>query len=52
MPGMTSVKIDTTAIPKIEVNLLCGTFLKAIEAFYKDPKNRAEFEAWKARGAA
>ena len=42
---MEPVKIDTTAIPKIEVNLLCGTFLKAIEAFYKDPKNRAEMLA-------
>lgn len=47
MPDMTPVKIDTAAIPKVEVNLLCRTFLEAIEGFYKDPKNIAEFEAWR-----
>ena len=32
---MKPVKIDTTAIPKVEVKLLCSTFLEAIRAFYE-----------------
>ena len=43
---MNPVKIDTTAIPKIEVKLLCSTFLEAVRAFYEDPQNLADFEAW------
>lgn len=50
---MNPVKINTQAIPKIEVNLLCSTFLEAVQAFYEDPQNAAEFEAWrKARATA
>lgn len=50
---MNPVKINTQAIPKIEVNLLCSTFLEAVQAFYKDPQNAAAFEAWqKARSTA
>ena len=46
-------KIDTAQMPKIEVKLLCSTFLEAVQAFYDDPQNRAEFEAWmKARSSA
>lgn len=41
------VKIDTSAIPKVEVRLLCKTFLDAVKAFYKDPKNLAGFEEWR-----
>lgn len=49
---MKPVKIDTAAIPKVEVKLLCSTFLEAVQAFYKDPQNLADFEAWqKARTA-
>lgn len=36
---MNPVKIDTAAMPKIEVKVLCSTILEAVEAFYKDPKN-------------
>ncbi len=43
---MDPVKIDTVAMPKIEVKVLCSTILEAVEAFYKDPKNLAAFEAW------
>lgn len=43
---MDPVKIDTAAMPKIEVKVLCSTILEAVEAFYKDPKNLAAFEAW------
>lgn len=43
---MNPVKINTAAIPKIEVKLLCSTFLDAIEAFYEDPKNQTAFEEW------
>ena len=43
---MNPVKIDPAAMPKIEVKVLCSTILEAVEAFYKDPKNLAAFEAW------
>lgn len=50
---MKPVKIDTAAIPRIEVKILCGTFLEAVQAFYQDPQNLADFEAWrKARATA
>ena len=39
---MNPVKIDTAAMPKIEIRLLCSTFLEQIKAFYA-----AAFEAWK-----
>ena len=44
--SMKPVKIDTQAIPKVEVKLLCNTILEAVQAFYKDPQNVAAFEAW------
>lgn len=44
---MNPVKIDMAAMPKIEVKVLCSTILEAVEAFYKDPKNLAAFEAWR-----
>ena len=43
---MNPVKIDTAAMPQIEVKVLCSTILEAVEAFYKDPKNLAASEAW------
>ena len=46
------VKINTEAIPKVEVKLLCSTFLEAVLAFYKDPQNMAAFEAWQKAKAA
>ena len=45
--SMDPVKIDTAAMPKIEVRLLSSTFLEQIKAFYEDPENAAAFEAWK-----
>lgn len=48
--SMKPVKIDTTAIPKVEVKLLCSTFLEAVQAFYEDPQNLADFEAWQKAG--
>ena len=45
--SMNPVKIDTAAMPKIEIKLLCSTFLEQVEAFYEDPENMAAFEAWK-----
>ena len=44
---MDPVKIDTAAMPKIEIRLLCSTFLEQIKAFYEDTENAAAFEAWK-----
>ena len=43
---MNPVKIDTAAMPKIEVRLLCSTLLEQIKAFYEVPENQAAFEAW------
>ena len=40
---MDPVKIDTAAMPKIEIRLLCSTFLEQIKAFYEAP----EHAAWK-----
>lgn len=44
---MNTVKILPETIPRVETLLLCSTFLEAVQAFYKDPKNVAAFEAWK-----
>lgn len=44
---MNPVKINTAAMPRIEIKLLCSTFLEQIKAFYQDPENVAAFEAWK-----
>lgn len=44
---MNTIKILPETIPKIQVKLLCSTVLEAVQAFYKDPKNQAAFEAWK-----
>lgn len=44
---MNTVKIDVQKMPRIEVKLLCRTLLESAEAFYRDPANMAEFEAWK-----
>lgn len=43
---MDKIKIDVSRIPAIELKLLCGTLLGAIERFYSDPENRRRFEAW------
>lgn len=44
---MNTVKILPETIPRMETLLLCSTFLEAVQAFYKDPKNVAAFEAWR-----
>lgn len=44
---MDPVKINTAAMPKVEVKLLCSTFLEQVKAFYEDPQNVAAFEAWR-----
>lgn len=44
---MESVKILPETIPRVETLLLCSTVLEAVQAFYKDPRNMAAFEAWK-----
>lgn len=45
---MSPIKIDTTAIPKIEVKILCSAFLEDIKRFYEVPENNAAFEKWMA----
>lgn len=43
---MDKIKIDVSRIPAIELKLLCGTLLDAVERFYSDPENQRRFEAW------
>lgn len=50
--GMEKVKIDINLVPKVEMNTLCRSINKAMEAFYEDPQNIAEFEAWLAERQA
>lgn len=40
------VKIDTSLIPKIEMDLLSKSILEYAEKFYADPKNQAAYEEW------
>lgn len=40
------VQIDVSQIPKVELNILCATFLDAVQRFYEDPENRRRFEEW------
>lgn len=45
------VKINTKAMPSIEVKLLCSALTEAMDKFYADPENQRRFEAWKAKRA-
>lgn len=40
------VRIDTSLIPKIEMDLLSRHIIERAEEFYADPKNLAAFEEW------
>ena len=42
----TSIRIDTSQIPAVEVMLLSATVLKAVQAFYEDPENQRRFQEW------
>lgn len=41
------IKINPEEISKVDMQLLCMTFLDAIKEFYKDPENQRKFEEWK-----
>lgn len=43
-----SIRIDTSQIPTVEVQILSATVLKSVQAFYEDPENVRRFEAWRA----
>ncbi|MCI5500032.1 MAG: hypothetical protein MR419_10995 [Clostridiales bacterium] len=45
---MNAIETDTSAIPGVEVKLLCQCVLGEVEVFYKDPHNLQKFEAWMA----
>lgn len=49
---MESIKFDFDKIPEKESRVLGETFYAACKAFYSDPKNVAEYEAWKAKREA
>lgn len=44
---MSPVRIDTTQIPAVEVQVLSATFLDAVQRFYENPENLRRFEAWR-----
>ena len=41
------MEINLSQIPPAESRNLAISFLEAIRKFYDDPKNEAEFQAWK-----
>ena len=41
-----STEININLIPKVEVRVLCATFLEAVLRFYENPENVAGFERW------
>lgn len=45
---MNAIKTDLSAIPGIEVELLCRCVLDGVAAFYQDPQHCQAFEAWMA----
>lgn len=47
--GDQPVHIDVSQIPKVELNILCATFLDAVQRFYEDPENRRRFEEWRSK---
>lgn len=40
------IKINPEEISKVDMQLLCMTFLDEIKEFYKDPENQRKFEEW------
>ena len=48
---MNTVHIDTSAIPKIEVKILCSTVLEAVKRFVEDPANATLCENARRYGA-
>ena len=40
------IRIDTSKIPAVEVQLLSATILKSAQAFYDDPENVRRFNEW------
>lgn len=41
------VRIDTSLIPAVEVQILSATFLDAVQRFYENPDNVRRFEEWR-----
>ncbi|MCL1873634.1 MAG: hypothetical protein FWF85_05910 [Clostridiales bacterium] len=41
------IKINTAAIPSIEMRILSNTLIKAVEQFFETPENQADFKRWK-----
>ena len=41
------IRIDTSQIPAVEVQILSATVLKSVQAFYENPENVRRFEKWK-----
>ena len=45
--GDTPVRIDTSQISAVEVQILSATFLDAVQRFYENPDNIRRFEEWR-----
>ena len=41
------IRIDTSRIPAVEVQILSATFLDAVQRFYENPDNIRRFEEWR-----
>ena len=45
---MDEIRIDTSIIPDLELQILASTVIDAAQKFYSDPENVRKFEEWKA----
>lgn len=45
--GDSPIRIDTSRIPAVEVQILSATFLDAVQRFYENPDNIRRFEEWR-----
>lgn len=44
---ITGPEFDSKKMRKTELDTLCRYLIPKIEAFFDDPQNQAEFEAWR-----
>lgn len=48
MIAIVDASIDIDLMPQYELKRFCRRINEAVDKFYEDPKNMAEFEAWHA----
>ena len=42
-------RIAVDQVPKPEADEIASVFIRAVERFFEDPKNRSDFEEWQKR---